>query len=334
MRLDLIRCFDDFEIGQEGETGRRTIGEPEISHYAWLSGDFSNIHVDRVFADNELYGTRIAHEPLATSIALGLVSMSVPQIVGQGIPGAFLYSYEVNCRDAVKLGDTIKIDWRVSEKTSDPDQDGFGLVTTAWRMTNQEGKSPYDGNITAKVRMKSAGDMKIQFRSASPWKYEDWTPDPDKIYYLEDFMAGQGMEYGARTITEADIHDHCCLTGDYNPLYLDAEFAKKSIFGERIVPGALVLNIVRGLGVRKGPMGNIKHPVGVFRGPVNDKIFLLTPAKVGDTIRCRWKIEATRPSKSKPEIGLLTTAYQALNQKDEVLVEAYLMLIRGRNNAK
>ena len=51
--------------------------------------------------------------------------------------------------------------------------------------------------------------------------------------YFEDWKVGEEFETGHRTLTEADVVIFAGLSGDYNPLYMNEEFAKKTAFGTR-----------------------------------------------------------------------------------------------------
>ena len=61
--------------------------------------------------------------------------------------------------------------------------------------------------------------------------------------YFEQFEVGEMMETPARTITEADVVAFAGLSGDYNPIHTNAEFAKETVFGERV--DALLLGDAR-----------------------------------------------------------------------------------------
>ena len=58
--------------------------------------------------------------------------------------------------------------------------------------------------------------------------------------FYEDWELGDEYETAATTVTEAHLLKFGYLTGYYNPLNMDAEYAKSSIFGERVAPGFLV----------------------------------------------------------------------------------------------
>ena len=57
--------------------------------------------------------------------------------------------------------------------------------------------------------------------------------------YWEEWVVGAEFETAGRTITEADIIMYAGLSGDYAPLHIDEEYAKKTQFGGRIAHGPL-----------------------------------------------------------------------------------------------
>mgnify|MGYP003351068396 FL=1 len=65
--------------------------------------------------------------------------------------------------------------------------------------------------------------------------------------YWEDWEIGKEYVSASRTITEADIVHFAGISGDYNPLHIDEEYCKKTIFGTRIAHGPLVYSIAAGL---------------------------------------------------------------------------------------
>jgi len=130
---------------------------------------------------------------------------------------------------------------------------------------------------------------------------------------IEDFAAGQVMRTAARTVTEADLVAFAGLSGDYNSIHTDAEYAKQTAFGERIAHGMLVFSIATGLGVRTGVLDGT---VLAFLG-IEDWKFL-KPVLIGDTIHLRWTVLEARLS-SKPGSGVLKRRMEIVNQRDEVV---------------
>jgi acyl dehydratase len=131
--------------------------------------------------------------------------------------------------------------------------------------------------------------------------------------YFEEIQVGEEFLSPGRTITEADIVIFAGLSGDYNVLHTDAEFMKKSIFGERIAHGLLGLAIQSGLLTRgMRPFATLAF-LGLrwkFKGPI----------KIGDTITVRARVIDKRET-SKPDRGILTLRREVLNQRGEVVQE-------------
>lgn len=129
--------------------------------------------------------------------------------------------------------------------------------------------------------------------------------------YYEEFTVGQTIEHRVgRTITEADNTLFCALTMNNQPLHLDAEYAKKTQFGQRVVNGIFVVGLTIGISVEDTTAGtlvanlgftDVEHPLPVF---------------IGDTIRVKTVVKAKRPS-SKPGRGLVEFQHIAINQKGE-----------------
>ena len=73
----------------------------------------------------------------------------------------------------------------------------------------------------------------------------------DKSYW-EDFEIGEKIVSPGRTITEADLVMFAAFTGDWHPIHTDVDYASKTLFGERIAHGMLVLVVGSALGFRLG----------------------------------------------------------------------------------
>src|SRR6266705_752344 len=143
--------------------------------------------------------------------------------------------------------------------------------------------------------------------------------------YWDEIEVGEEYESPGRTVTEADIVLFAGLSGDYNVLHTDAEFMKKSIFGERIAHGLLGLAIQSGLFYRTGrvyatlALGGLKWK---FKGPI----------KIGDTIRLRTRVASKRET-SKTDRGVVIVVRTLLNQRDEVVQEGETELVVERTPA-
>jgi len=130
--------------------------------------------------------------------------------------------------------------------------------------------------------------------------------------YYEDFKEGMVFESPRRTVTEADIVIFTGLSGDFNPLHTDEEFAKTTIFGRRIAQGALTFAIMTGLW---DMLGIIRGTAIAFYGV--DKLRFTKPVYPGDTLR----VKITVIEKREREMGGLVVLHnEVLNQRDEVVL--------------
>ncbi|MHA3904316.1 MaoC/PaaZ C-terminal domain-containing protein [Castellaniella sp. WN] len=152
-----------------------------------------------------------------------------------------------------------------------------------------------------------------------------------KTYYLEDFKVDQVFESGGRTITEADLTFFSMLSGDWNPVHADAEAARSTRFGQRVVHGVL------GMAVSTGML----HDIGIFHQSVVAMLGFrhwnfLAPLFVNDTVHLKLTILSVEPGKSGRS-GRLGRRFQLINQRNEIVQEGesdVLVLTRqGRDDA-
>ena len=148
------------------------------------------------------------------------------------------------------------------------------------------------------------------------------TPHP-RGRYFEAFEVGEAIETPARTITEADVVTFAGLSGDYNPLHTDAEFAKETMFGERVAHGLLGLSVVSGLAWRTGFME------GTADALISVETKFRNPVKFGDTIRARFEVKQKKAMKRLGG-GFVTFNVVVLNQRDETIQKGdWTVLIRS-----
>lgn len=131
--------------------------------------------------------------------------------------------------------------------------------------------------------------------------------------YLEDFKVSEKAVSPGRTITEADIVMFAGISGDWNELHTNAEYMKNSPFGQRIAHGMLTLSIGSGLALRT--RGRPPLEVLAFLGM--DNVRFTAPVFIGDTIRVESEVIEARPSKSRPDAGILKFKNIVKNQRDE-----------------
>ena len=112
----------------------------------------------------------------------------------------------------------------------------------------------------------------------------------------------------SRTVTEADNVLFCGMTMNVQPLHLDAEFAKTTEFGRPLVNSLFTLGLMIGMSVHNLTMGTTIANLGMT------EVAFPAPVFAGDTIRTRTTVIASRPSRSRPDTGIVTFRHQAFNQ--------------------
>lgn len=102
--------------------------------------------------------------------------------------------------------------------------------------------------------------------------------------YFEDFQVGDLIVTRGRTVTEADIVNFAYLTGDWHPLHTNAEYARETIFGERIAHGMLILSLGTGL------WANLLTDWAFIAFYGSDGIRFMKPVKIGDTLHVNFEV--------------------------------------------
>ncbi len=140
---------------------------------------------------------------------------------------------------------------------------------------------------------------------------------------FDDFAIDEEIAGGARTVTEADVVNFACLSGDFQPEHINDEYAKNGPFGTRVAHGLLILSMATGL----------MNQTGAFEGTsiaiLEVTAKFLKTVKFGDTIRAIQKIVGKKET-SKPDRGVLSTRITVMNQDDEAVLESDLAVLLYR----
>jgi acyl dehydratase len=133
--------------------------------------------------------------------------------------------------------------------------------------------------------------------------------------YFEDWQEGDKYVTTGRTITTTDIEIYTNNMGDYNPLYNDEEFAKKEVYGTRIVPELLIHAI------SAGQISQTQLFQGTMLGWVKIDIDFFNSVKPGDTIITKGKYIGKRETE-KREQGVLDFFVEVMNQRGEIIMKS------------
>lgn len=132
------------------------------------------------------------------------------------------------------------------------------------------------------------------------------------VLFYDDLEVGQRFVSASRTITETDVVQFAMFSGDWNRLHTDAEYARGTSFGERIVHGTLGLVLVTGLIERMGVFaGSTVAMLGVREWRFEAPIF------IGDTVHCEVVISAMRKTR-RGDRGIVERKVSLIKQAGEV----------------
>jgi 3-hydroxybutyryl-CoA dehydratase len=107
-------------------------------------------------------------------------------------------------------------------------------------------------------------------------------------YYFEELSVGQAAVFG-KTVTEADIAAFAGVSGDTNPVHLNEEYAKNTMFKGRIAHGMLSAAFISTVFGTKLP-----GPGCIY---VSQMLKFKAPVKIGDTVTARVEVTALNPDK-------------------------------------
>lgn len=132
--------------------------------------------------------------------------------------------------------------------------------------------------------------------------------------YFEDFQPGEVLEFGSRTVTEEEMLAFA-RQFDPQPFHIDPEAAKRSIYGGLIASGwhtaALMMRMY---------CDNLLKDTAGMGSPGMEELRWPKPVRPGDTLSVRYQVRDTKPSRSRPEMGLVFTTVEVVNQKGEIVM--------------
>jgi acyl dehydratase len=139
----------------------------------------------------------------------------------------------------------------------------------------------------------------------------------DKEFYYEDFAVGQQLR-SKRSYT-IDKNDAMAFAREYDPQvqHLDEEGAKKSLFGELVVSGWHTAAAT----MRLKTETDLFHVAGGLVGMGLENVRWPRPTMPGDKLHIVVTILDKRPSKSRPDKGIIKYKVETFNQHDELVME-------------
>ena len=115
---------------------------------------------------------------------------------------------------------------------------------------------------------------------------------------IDQLKVGDAAE-SRKTVSETDVYLFAGVTGDFNPLHVDHEYAKTTPFGARVAHGPLTLALCAGLlGTELPGLGTIA---------VSNQIEYRAPVFFGDTVRVRVEVAELDPQRNRATMAITWT---------------------------
>ncbi|WP_213879954.1 MaoC family dehydratase [Pseudomonas sp. dw_358] len=131
----------------------------------------------------------------------------------------------------------------------------------------------------------------------------------------EELQVGQTAQF-SKTVEERDIQLFAAMSGDHNPVHLDAAYAATTLFRERIAHG-----MFSGALISAAVACELPGPGTIY---VNQQMSFEKPVKIGDTLTVRLEILEKLP---KFRVRIATRVF---NQRDELVVDGEAQIIAPR----
>jgi acyl dehydratase len=143
------------------------------------------------------------------------------------------------------------------------------------------------------------------------------------LCYFDDVELNKVYSSPERTMTDEDIRKFAELSGDFNPLHMDDEFAKANIFGQRIAHGLLGLSIASGLKTDEP-----SYYILAFKGLTWQ---FKRPIFIGDKIHLESKAIEKKEARM-PGTGDVQVERKLINQDGKVTQEGIFTLLVKRKS--
>ncbi|WP_395329032.1 MaoC family dehydratase [Novosphingobium sp. BL-8H] len=146
--------------------------------------------------------------------------------------------------------------------------------------------------------------------------------------FFDEWTVGERITHQpSRTVTETDNLMFSAMTHNMQPLHLDAEFAKRSEFGQILVNSTFTFSLAVGLSIADTTVGTLVANLGF------DKVVTPKPTFIGDTLTCHSEVMEMRESKSRPTQGIVVFKHELTNQRGEIALSTLRTVLLKKRDA-
>jgi len=158
-----------------------------------------------------------------------------------------------------------------------------------------------------------------------------WPGSPRGGLYFEDFFVGQRIEHRLRrTVTQMDNMLFSAMTLNAQPLHIDAEFcAHETQWGQPLVNSFFTLGLLVGISVNDTTLGTTVGNLGMR------EVSFPAPLFEGDTVHASTEVMAVRPSRSRPDAGIVEFMHRAFARQGTLVAQCLrqAMMLRRPSDA-
>ncbi len=147
--------------------------------------------------------------------------------------------------------------------------------------------------------------------------------------YFEEIQPGDSLLTHRRTVTEADVVNFACLSGDHFYAHMDKLAAAESLFGERVAHGYFLISAAAGLFVDPG-VGPVIANYGM------ENLRFIEPVKPGDTIQvrltCKRKTIKRQKTAEETPTGVVEWSVEIYNQHQQAVALCSILTLVARQS--
>jgi acyl dehydratase len=207
-------------VGQT-ETVKHVFNQSDFDRFSALSGDVNPIHVDPQFAARSKFGRTVAHGMFLYSVVCSVLGTRLPG------PGAVQMEQELMFPSATYVGEEVTVHLEVTEART-----AEGLVDLTTVITRPDGNVGLQGRTLVRLPGTNLSVSPTYQMPARPSSQSSGST-------LKGLSVGMRAE-ARRTFTAQDLAEYASLTGDTNPVFTDADYARQRGLEGPIVPGGLL----------------------------------------------------------------------------------------------
>ena len=146
-------------------------------------------------------------------------------------------------------------------------------------------------------------------------------------HYFEELTVGQTFESAGRTVTDGALEMYSAVSGDWEEIHTNDEYAEDGRYGARIGHGPFTFVITTGLVHR---CGFVERRVIAFLGM--NYMDLQNPVYVGDTVTAEFEVADKRELDSRDDAGIVVIDAVATNQDGDSVFEGDMKFMFKRES--